>query len=105
MNLPFLLVNFLPVVDPLLPLVLLILPSPILLLLFSLLPPVWLYNLLGTLIQVFVIQINGMTTCPLNKEVIHTVTKKNSDKYGIQTSDSSARTHCYQLVRSHGTTT
>ena len=33
-NLPFLLVNFLLVVDPLLPLVLLILPSPILLLFF-----------------------------------------------------------------------
>jgi len=34
-NLPFLLVNFLLVVDPLLPLVLLILLSPILLLFFS----------------------------------------------------------------------
>lgn len=102
-NLPFLLVNFLLVVDPLLPLVLLILPSPILLLFPS--PTRLAIQLTWDTNTVFVIQINGRTNCPLNKEFIHTLTKKNSDTYGIQTSGSGARNYCYQLVRSRGMAT
>jgi len=44
----------------------------------------------------------GPLTSWIKNSYVHTLTKKNSDKYVIQTSGSSARTYCYQLVRSHG---
>jgi hypothetical protein len=103
-NLPFLLVNNLLVVDLLLPLVLLSLPFPILLLFFHS-PNRLAIQLTWDINTGFCYSNKCRTTCPLNKEFMHTQTKKNSDKYGIQTSYCSARTYCYQLVRSYGMTT